>query len=73
MNNSTKPSKEQMHQWYIVEMKTYRQIMKLIGTKNNREIPKLLKEYNIPIRHGSEAVKTQWINNDERKKNKASS
>jgi hypothetical protein len=68
VNNSTKPSKEQMHQWYIVEMKTYRQIMKLIGTKNNREIPKLLKEYNIPIRHGSEAVKTQWINNDERKK-----
>ena len=61
------PTKDQMYQWYVVEQKSFRQIMKLIGTGNNRKIPKLLKEYNIPIRHGSEAVKTQWVNNEERR------
>ena len=68
MNNTTKPSKEQMYQWYVVEQKSYRQIMKLTGIKNNRKIPKLLNEYNITIRHGSEAVKTQWVNNPTRRK-----
>lgn len=67
MNNTTEPTKEQMYQWYVVEKKSYRQIMKLTGIKNNRKIPKLLNEYGIPIRRGSEAVKTQWINNENRR------
>lgn len=62
------PTKEQMYQWYVVEKKSYRQIMKLIGTKNNRKVRKLLEQYDIPIRRGSEAVKTQWLNNDKRRK-----
>lgn len=62
------PTKEQLYQWYVVEKKTYRKIMELIGTKNNRKIRKLLEANGIDIRHGSEAVKTQWIDNDERKK-----
>jgi HNH endonuclease len=62
------PTKEQMYQWYVVEQKSYRQIMKLIGTKSNRKIPKLLNKYDIPIRKGSDAVKTQWINNESRRK-----
>ena len=36
---------------------------------SNRGISMLLKHFNIPIRYGSEAIKAQWINNDERKKN----
>lgn len=63
------PTKEQMHQWYAVEKKSYRQIMAITGIKSNRKIPKLLNEYGIEIRRGSEAVKTQWINNDARRKN----
>lgn len=62
------PTKEQMHQWYVVEQKSYRQIMKLTGIKNNRRIPKLLNEYDIPIRRGSEAVKSQWVDNPKRRK-----
>lgn len=62
------PTKEQMHQWYVVEQLSYRQIMNLINTKNNRKIPKLLNQYGIEIRRGSEAIKAQWVNNDSRKK-----
>lgn len=68
MNNTTEPTREQMYQWYVVEKKSYRQIMKITGIKNNRKIPKLLNQYGIEIRRGSEAVKTQWINNEDRRK-----
>lgn len=35
---------------------------------NGRTIKKILKYYDIPVRYGSEAVKTQWIDNEERRK-----
>lgn len=50
-----------LYQLYIVEQKSYRDICKELQI-NNRTVPKLLKRFNIPIRHGSEAVKTQWSN-----------
>lgn len=62
------PTKEQLEQWYVVEKKSIRQIMKLIETKSTRKVPKLLRSYGIEVRHGSDAVKTQWINNDDRRK-----
>ncbi len=63
----SKLSKEQMYKWYIEERLSFRQIMKKLRTKSNRKIKRLLDEYNIPARHGSEAIKTQWEDNDKRK------
>ena len=65
------PTKEQMYKWYIEKRKTYGEIMEIIGTKNNRKIKKLLDKYGIKPRGGSEAVKTQWENNPERRKKQA--
>ncbi|MTI62267.1 MAG: DUF2726 domain-containing protein [Firmicutes bacterium] len=66
-----KPTKEQMYKWYVEERKSYREIMKIIETKNNRKIKKLLDKYGIKPRGGSEAVKTQWENNPERRNRQA--
>lgn len=55
---------------YVVKMKTYRQIVKELKI-NNRSVSMLLNKFNISIRHGSDAIKTQWINNNERKKKNA--
>lgn len=52
---------------YLNEMKGIREICKLLNTNANRTISSILKYYNIPVRHGGEAIKTQWINNDERR------
>lgn len=60
-----------LYQNYIIEKKTFRQIMNLLDTKNNRIISKLLDYYSIPIRYSSEAIKTQWFNNDNRRKQQA--
>ena len=52
---------------YIKNKISFRQLEK----KTNISIStlrKIFKEHNIPIRHGSEAIKTQWINNDKRRK-----
>lgn len=51
---------------YVVERRSYRNIC-LLWKINNRTISKLLKEYNIAIRYGGEAVKTQWENNPKRR------
>lgn len=59
---------EWLKQKYEVENKTIRDICKMLNTNTNRTIMKMLKYYNINIRHGGEAVKTQWINNDKRRK-----
>ena len=53
---------------YIDEKQTIRKIMALCNTKSNRTIAKLLDYYEIEKRYGSEAVKTQWIDNEERRK-----
>lgn len=66
-----KPTKENMYKWYVEERKSYRQIMNIIGTKNNRKIKKLLDKYNIKPRGRSEAIKNQWEDNPERRKQQA--
>lgn len=55
---------------YIENMKTTRQISKEIFGVDNKysRINNWLKKLDIPIRRGSEAIKTQWINNDKRRK-----
>lgn len=56
---------------YLEEMMSTREISLLMyGTnENSKSVLSYLKRFGIPIRRGSEAVKTQWINNDERRKN----
>jgi len=53
---------------YIDNLWTYRQICNAIGI-NNRTLMRYMREFNIPIRNPSEAVKTQWIRNPDRKLN----
>ena len=62
--------KETLINLYIKEKKSYRQICKILNI-NNRSVKKLLQFYKIPIRRGGEAIKTQWINNDERRRKQA--
>ena len=56
-----------LYEKYITERLSIRQIMKLLDTKANNGISSMLNYYDIPVRHGSEAVETQWENNDERR------
>lgn len=55
---------------YIDQMKTTRQIaIEVYGRETYAStIQYWLDKFNIPVRHGSEAIKTQWINNNERRK-----
>lgn len=55
---------------YIDNKRTTRQISKdVYGTeKNSPNIASWIKKLGIELRHGSEAIKTQWINNSERRK-----
>lgn len=62
-----KPIKELLEDMYINKMMTTRAIGKEIDSSYS-VVCKWLKENNIPIRYGSEAIKTQWINNEERRK-----
>lgn len=59
-----------LYQKYVVELKTTRQIATILYNKPKSSscVKGLLKRYNIPVRHGSEAIKIQWINADERRK-----
>lgn len=52
---------------YLTEMRSYRWLCKAWGV-NNRTVAKILEYCGIPIRHGGEAIKTQWINNPERRR-----
>lgn len=58
---------EYLHKEYTLNKRSYRWLVAELDI-NNRTVKRLLEKFNIPIRTGSEAVKTQWINNDERKK-----
>lgn len=62
-----KPIKELLEDMYVNKMMTTRKIGKEIGLSYTK-VGEWLKENNIPIRYGSEAIKTQWINNEERRK-----
>jgi very-short-patch-repair endonuclease len=65
-----KISRTDIYQTYCVEKKSYRYICKKFNI-NNRTVPILLNHYGIKIRHGSEAIKTQWINNSKRRETQA--
>jgi len=52
---------------YGANKRSYRSLMKDLGC-TNRTITKMLDWFNIPIRRGSEAVKTQWTENEKRRK-----
>lgn len=66
--NLTAPPKQELYELYVVQRKTYREIMQYYGINCARAVKKWLEMYEIPIRHGSEAVKTQWESNTERRK-----
>lgn len=64
------PLKDYLMREYVSNQKSFRMIRKDLMI-NGRTVPNLLKMYEIPIRHGSEAVKTQWVDNDKRRKKSA--
>ncbi|BDH60132.1 hypothetical protein MTP04_02620 [Lysinibacillus sp. PLM2] len=55
---------------YLEQMKTTRQIAKEVYGKDTyaSTIIHWMDKFNIPLRHGSEAIKTQWINAEGRRK-----
>lgn len=61
--------KEWLKDKYLNELLSTREIsIQLYGDgRNKSRVNDLMKEYGIPMRTGSEAIKTQWINNDERR------
>ncbi len=59
--------KKRINDLYVIDLKSYRHLQGILNI-NNRTVKKLLEYYNIPIRRGSDAVKTQWVNNDIRRK-----
>lgn len=62
-----KPIKEILEDLYLNKMYPARRIGKEIGLSYNK-VCEWLKKYNVTIRYGSEAVKTQWLDNDDRRK-----
>ena len=54
---------------YVNEKLSTRQISTLVygSDMSSPSILRYLKRYEIPLRRGSEAVKLQWVNNDERR------
>lgn len=61
---------EYLKKLYLIENKTTREISNIIYGKytNNGTVSKLLKENNIEVRQGSEAMQSQWINATGRRK-----
>lgn len=58
--------KDKISDLYLKDFKTYRQLQEILNV-NNRTVKKILDYYNIPIRYGSDAIKSQWINNEDRR------
>ena len=63
--------KNTLYQWYVIERMSYRQIMQKLGINNARKVKKLLTEAGIKPRERSEAIKTQWEDNEQRRKRQA--
>src|SRR3990172_3816600 len=58
---------EIFYRMYVIEKRSIREIAKFFGI--GREIVRRrLKDFDLELRHGSEAVKLQWKNNPERRK-----
>ena len=51
---------------YLIEMRSFRWIS-LHWQVNGRTVHRIMENLGIPIRHGSDAVRTQWIDNAERR------
>lgn len=62
------PTSEALARIYFVEMLTFRKIC-IKWNINTRTLMRLFVEYNLTPRRGSEAIKTQWINASDRRKN----
>lgn len=62
--------KEWLEKAYTVNLRSFRNIaLEVYGSeKNNSSVGGWMKRLGIPIRDRSDAVKTQWIDNDERRK-----
>ena len=61
------PLEDALRRLYIDERKSYRQICKILKI-NQRTVMRKMRKFNIEIRHGGDAIKTQWENNDARRK-----
>lgn len=66
--NLSIPPKDELERMYQDEKMSYRDIMKHYGVNTARAVKRWLEFYEIPIRRGTEAVKTQWENNEARKR-----
>lgn len=53
--------KDYLYRQYIINKQSFKQIEEQLGMTGCRLLHKMLDYYNVPIRHGSEAVKTQYI------------
>lgn len=64
-----KDPRDFLYQRYVNEKATVRQLaVEIYGNKKcTASVCGWLKKFNIPTRHGSEAVKVQWIDNEERR------
>lgn len=51
---------------YITEQRTMRWLCRRWGL-NIRTVMRILRSYGIPIRHGSDSIRTQWIDAEERR------
>ena len=51
---------------YVLERMSYRQISRKLKI-NPRTVSKYIKKSGVKTRHGGDAIKTQWENNDERR------
>lgn len=56
-----------IEQSYNKEFKGVREISKILDI-NTRTTTKIIKHFGIELRHGSNAIKAQWMKNEERKK-----
>ncbi len=65
-----KDLKEWLQDKYLKETLSTREISTLLYGKGTLKphVSQLLKEHGIPLRQGSEAIRSQWIDNDERRK-----
>lgn len=58
--------KDEFYKLYVVQQKGFREIEQLKGFCV-KTLRKMAVTYDIPVRHGSEAIRTQWINAEDRK------
>ena len=65
-NTIGEPLESAIQRRYILRRMSYREIATELGI-NGRTVMRILRRLDIEPRHGSDAVATQWENNDERR------